>query len=230
MLTFLLMTAVVIALSGAAMKGLTAYYRQPAAAPLHIRERKTRPVSEAQFQRYARINSALSMVMVFGVPLMFYGVLFESGPVSILRALWEGIALLMVYDFLYYFMHRYPFHEWDWLRKVHAVHHSIKNPTALDSLYQHPIENFLGLALLWVSVWLVAAVTGPISIYSFGWAFLFYSLINVAIHSGLDFKRPPLWLVGYLGRRHYKHHASMRSKNYASVTPVFDMLFGTEEA
>lgn len=225
---YILLTAV-LALAGAVMQGMTMLYRAPAGQKMHLREGKSRPVTEARFRRYALINSVLSVVLVYGLTYALQGLLFHTGPVGVLRVILEGVAILLVYDLSYYALHRYPLHEWNLLRRVHAVHHTIRNPTALDSLYQHPVENFLGLTLLWLSALIVALVAGRISIYSFGWAFCVYSLLNVVIHSGLEFKTFPLTIVTYLGRRHYKHHMGMRAKNYASITPIFDLLFRTEE-
>jgi sterol desaturase/sphingolipid hydroxylase (fatty acid hydroxylase superfamily) len=33
----------------------------------------------------------------------------------------------------------------------------------------------------------------------------------------------------YLALRHNKHHVNMNGKNYASVTPLWDHVLGTEE-
>lgn len=229
-MTLLIMLTVVLALSGLAMHGLTRRYLSPAGLTQHLRESKGRPISEEQFQRYARINSVLSLALVYGPAWALQGIVLHSGPVSPLRVVLEGVAVLLVYDFGYYLVHRYPFHEWRLLRAVHAVHHTIKNPNARDSLYQHPLENFLGLTLFWLTWVVVAAAAGPLSIYSFGWTFLFYSLVNVLNHAGLRFKTFPLTALNYLGMRHYKHHTSMKSKNYGSIFPFYDWVFRTEEA
>ena len=132
--------------------------------------------------------------------------------------------MLVVYDFAYYFMHRFPFHEWEWAKKVHAVHHVAKFPTAIDSLYLHPVENFLGIALLMTCVWAV----GPIHVYSFAALFFVYSQLNIAVHCGLHLNGP-LWYFGLLARKHDHHHHSMRAGNFASITPIPDILFGTAE-
>jgi sterol desaturase/sphingolipid hydroxylase (fatty acid hydroxylase superfamily) len=224
-----LMIAGALAISGVLMASLTAYYKRTTGTGLHLRESKSRPVTDAQFRKYASINSVLSFAMVFGPAYALEQVAFHTGPVGILRSIGEGVAILFVYDFFYYFLHRYPFHEWTLLRRFHAVHHAIRNPNALDSLYQHPVEAFLGLSTMWLAVLLVGQAMGPVSIYTFGWMFAVYSAVNVLVHAGLDFKRFPLTIVTYLGARHYKHHTSMKHKNYANVTPVYDMIFRTEE-
>src|SRR5262249_25688626 len=59
------------------------------------------------------------------------------------RPLWrhavDVVAVLMVFDFLYYLTHRFVFHG-RWLRKVHALHHQAHTPTNIDGYFVHPLE------------------------------------------------------------------------------------------
>jgi sterol desaturase/sphingolipid hydroxylase (fatty acid hydroxylase superfamily) len=224
-----LMITVVLVLAGAVMALFTALSRSPYGADHQIRATKSHSLSREKFRRTVILNSVLSLVLVFGFAFALGGRVFHGGAVTPLRCFVEGAAILLVYDFFYYFVHRYPFHEWQLLRRVHTVHHVIKNPTAIDSLYLHPLENLIGLGLLFGSVFLLAQLAGPLSVYSFGWSFLIYSLLNVIVHAGLDLRSPALGLVSYFAIRHNKHHVGMQGKNYASVTPLWDIVFRTEE-
>jgi sterol desaturase/sphingolipid hydroxylase (fatty acid hydroxylase superfamily) len=230
MIALYIVVGSVLLLSGAVMHLLAWYYATPGGQALHIRDSKSRPVTQEQVRRYARINTPLSLVMILGPVLLAGGHLFHAGSAPWWRVLFEALGVLLLYDFTYYLAHRYPFHEWKLLRHVHAVHHTIKAPMALDSLYQHPVENLIGISLFWLSTATVALIGGPLSVYGFGISFLVFSFVNVVIHSGLRFKRFPFSLLTYLGVRHYKHHRSMKAKNYGSVSPLFDLLFGTEES
>ena len=185
-------------------------------------------MADPKFRANVILNSVLSVCVVFGLTYLLYPYLFKEGPEHPLRSVWQGLAILGLYDFLYYLVHRYPFHAWRLLRFVHRVHHAVRTPTALDSLYLHPVETFLGLALLWGCTYLVALATGLVSIYTFVWVFLIYSLLNIVIHGGVIFRTFPLSIIGNLSRRHDKHHVSMKAHNYASVTPIWDRLLGTE--
>ena len=224
-----LLTAV-LGLSGLVMVGLTLAYYRPSSSGRHIRVRKPLPITRDKYIRNMAGNAVLSMGLVYGLTFALYPWLFDEGPASPLRIVLEGAAMLALYDGCYYLVHRYPFHEWRVLRKVHAIHHTIKFPTALDSLYLHPIETFLGLALLWACAGAVALVFGRVSVYAFGWAFCVYSLLNITIHSGLKLDFFPMKTITHLTERHYKHHAHMRAKNYSSVSPTVDRVLGTEEA
>ncbi|MCC6766035.1 MAG: hypothetical protein IT293_15365 [Deltaproteobacteria bacterium] len=45
----------------------------------------------------------------------------------------------------------------------------------------------------------------------------------------MNFQRFPLRTFGRLAVQHDKHHRSMRSGNFAFLTPIPDTLFGTAE-
>ncbi len=219
------MLTIVIALSGALLIGLTLLFRMPVTGDHRIREESEPSPKGLGYWRIAMFNSVLSISIVYGLSYLLYSALFYEAAASPWRMILEGVAILIVYDLAYYLVHRYPFHQWKLLRRVHAVHHTVRNPTACDSLYMHPIENAIGLLLLMLCTYAV----GPVSIYSFAGVFFVYSLLNIVNHTGLDLPFFPFRTLGALARKHDRHHVSMRSGNYASITPLFDVLFGTAE-
>jgi sterol desaturase/sphingolipid hydroxylase (fatty acid hydroxylase superfamily) len=221
---FVLMSAV-IALSGVLLIGLTLLFRMPITDNHRIREEPVKIPKGPKFWRLASINSVLSISMIFGLTYLFYAFLFHEEAASPLRMLLEGVGILITYDFAYYLVHRYLFHQWGPLKSVHAVHHTVRYPTAYDSLYMHPLENAIGVLLLMLCTFLV----GPVSIYSFVGVFVIYSSLNILNHAGLDLPFFPFRTITALAQKHDKHHVSMRSGNYASITPLFDVLFGTAE-
>jgi sterol desaturase/sphingolipid hydroxylase (fatty acid hydroxylase superfamily) len=229
MMIYLLISGT-IAISGMMMIGLTLLFRSEYGTKNRIRDGKHGSAAAKKFTSNAVVNSIFSLSTVYGLTYLLAPYLYHEGTTSIFRVIWEGVAILLVYDFFYYLVHRYPFHKWRILRGVHAVHHVVRNPSAIDSLYLHPLETFLGLALLWACTGLVAVIAGPVSVYSFGWTFLVYSTLNVVVHSGLKMRIFPASIATYLATRHDKHHANMKAKNFASVTPLWDYLLGTREA
>jgi sterol desaturase/sphingolipid hydroxylase (fatty acid hydroxylase superfamily) len=76
---------------------------------------------------------------------------------------------------------------------------------------------------------LCTLLVGPVNIYSFAGVFLVYSVLNILNHAGLDLLFFPFRTITHLSRKHDRHHVSMRSGNFASITPLFDLLFGTAE-
>ena len=184
-----------------------------------------RPKQLARILRIVAPNSILSGAVVTLMTLYGSRWFIAPGSTSALELIGDVVMTLAVYDLLYYLLHRYVFHESALLRSIHVLHHTVKFPTAAESLYVHPVENLLGLATLQVSLILV----GPVSVPAYAVILAVYSWLNVAIHSGLDFAHPVLRPVARMVRNHAKHHRSMRAGNYASITPIPDILFGTEE-
>ena len=56
---------------------------------------------------------------------------------------------------------------------------------------------------------------------------LVYSTLHILIHSGMTFPHPVFGVLNYLTLKHHKHHLNKHGHNYASVTPLPDLLFGT---
>ena len=166
--------------------------------------------------------AVLSLAAVFGMTGIIYKYAFYDHGFSIGRLVFEILAILLVYDFAYYWLHR-AMHTKKGMRWVHGRHHEVRNPTAMESFYLTPYELFAGLGLLCLCTWLL----GPVSIYSFAVVFFIHTTLNIAVHSGLMSKQLLLWPVDHLTHKHYKHHAGNYDSNFASLTPFWDMLFGT---
>jgi sterol desaturase/sphingolipid hydroxylase (fatty acid hydroxylase superfamily) len=189
---------------------------------------KIYPPREKDIGRIVKLvlpNSILSGALIVGITYAATGWLIHEAQTSALELIADVVVTLGLYDLLYYFMHRYLFHEWQLLRSVHVLHHTVKYPTALESLYVHPIENALGVLLLMLCL----VIVGPVSLPAFAVLLAIYSWLNIVIHSGLDFRHAALRPIAFMVRKHAKHHSSMRAGNYASITPVPDMLFRTQD-
>lgn len=184
-----------------------------------------RSVTDRELHWRAYLNGAVSIALIFGVMYGLGGYLYYDHAVPVWRFVLEGATVILIYDFAYYFMHRYLFHEWKILRGVHSVHHSARNPRFIDSLLLHPLETFMGLALFFGSV----ALVGGVHIYTLGVLFTTYTAFNILNHSGVDVPRFPFKTLGVLAAKHDRHHHSMISGNYASITPLPDVIFGTVE-
>jgi sterol desaturase/sphingolipid hydroxylase (fatty acid hydroxylase superfamily) len=218
------MLTVVLALSWTFMRAIAAFATSDLAR--RHRTRKDRPntrISRAAHREKALTTSILSTGLVSGVTLGFGSRLFAEPPVGALRTMGEAVAILAIYDLGYYLFHRFLLHAWSVGRRIHAVHHSIRTPFARDSLYVHPAETAGGVALFLGS----AALIAPVGVWSFGVAFLVYSVVNVWVHSAIDVPTCALCAVTALVRHHDIHHESMKSGYYASITPLWDVMLGT---
>lgn len=142
------------------------------------------------------------------------------------RYLIDIVVVLLVYDFIYYFTHRFVFHG-DLLRKVHGLHHQARDISHIDSLYVHPLETFIGLMIYVVSITTVSLTFDGLHVISAGFAFVIWSQINTINHTKFNVDRFPFKTIDYLTTKHAIHHKNMNMGNYSSITPLFDWMFGT---
>lgn len=197
-------------------------YRAPRFAEYLLRAPMPMKVTQANYRWTVATTGLLSSLATVG---LVYGL--APFTVSVAPAAWwvialQGLGVLLVYDFAYYFMHRF-MHIKALMPFVHAVHHRVRFPSALESLYLSPIEMLAGLGLLM----LVTAILGPIHWIAFASVFFVYSTLHIVIHSGMRFPYPGFGVINYLTLKHHKHHLNKHGHNYASVTPLPDLLFRT---
>jgi sterol desaturase/sphingolipid hydroxylase (fatty acid hydroxylase superfamily) len=200
-------------------------FHSKALGKYRIREPWPVKVSPRAFWLNVGSNGVLSSGMAIGMIYGLADLLLHAGPAPIWAIALQAVAILAVYDFTYYFMHR-AFHIKKVMRLVHGVHHRARYPSALESLYLSPIELFCGLALLMASTFAVS-LFGPVHYAAFGAAFFVYSTLNIVIHSGMIFPHRAFWVINLLTKKHYEHHAGEFARNYASISPLPDMIFGT---
>jgi len=222
MIRFYTLVVIILGLDGLLLGFLAYAYHAKRFEPYRISLKESMKVPGAARLRGIAFISVLSLLAVFGMTFVLYPFTFHQHAISPWRGLAEIVGILLVYDFAYYWLHRAMHHK-KLMRHVHAVHHEVHNPTAMESFYLHPIELFAGLALLLGCTWLI----GPVHIYSFAVVFFIHSTLNITVHSGLVSKR--LWLspIDHLTQKHYIHHAGNYDNNYASLTPLWDLMFGT---
>ena len=169
------------------------------------------------------LNGVLAASMYAVAVIVGADVLYQKDIVnSVLRVAIESLFVVLVYDFLYYFLHRW-LHTPRMMRRVHGVHHRVHVPEAMDGLYLHPMETFAGVALLFVAM----AVVGPISAASFLTVAFVHSVANIATHTNLVVPYAAFALFNYWAVRHDFHHSTHRNRNYASIFPFWDRMFGT---
>ena len=124
-------------------------------------------------------------------------------------------------------MHRFLLHGQTRLRQVHALHHRARKPTYIDSLYVHWIENIMGLGLFIVTIGSLGLYFGGIHSVSVALAFLLWTNQNTINHVEIDLPHFPFKILNYLTNKHQVHHENMHMGNYASITPLYDFIFGT---
>lgn len=222
MLKFYALIAGILLFDGALLTFLAYAYHAKRFEPWRISLKESMKVPGAERIRNIAFIAVLSLAAVVGMTFAIFPYTFHDHAVGPGRFVYEVLAILLVYDFAYYWLHRL-MHTKKGMRWVHGRHHEVHNPTAMESFYLTPTELFAGLGLLLSCTWLL----GPVSIWSFGVVFFIHSTLNITVHSGLLSKRWILWPIDHLTHKHYTHHAGNYDNNYASLTPFWDMLFGT---
>jgi sterol desaturase/sphingolipid hydroxylase (fatty acid hydroxylase superfamily) len=141
----------------------------------------------------------------------------------------EVVAVLMLFDFMYYWTHRLIFHG-PWLRKVHALHHQAHTPTNIDGYFVHPLETTIGIVLFLISIPIVALVGGaPLHAVSAAVATLLFTQLNILNHTFVYLPDFPFRAISNVTWIHAAHHVSMNKGNYATLTMLYDRIFGTYE-
>lgn len=178
----------------------------------------------AKVSRFKEVSRALVFDIIFYVAylVLAYDWLIQDGSVGLLTMFGQVLAILLIYDFMFYWVHRL-FHHPFLMRRVHGVHHKVRFPKAIDDYYLHPIDSLWVTTLFFSSI----AIVGPLSTTSFIVTLFVYVFINNSLHSGLNLPHPLFALTNYLARRHEVHHGKKASANFGSIFPFWDMMFGT---
>ncbi|WP_265587888.1 sterol desaturase family protein [Sphingomicrobium arenosum] len=143
---------------------------------------------------------------------------------------WMPVSLflyLFLHDTWFYWTHR-AMHWPPLFRKVHAVHHASRPPTAWAAMSFHPWEALSGAVVIPALVFLV-----PIHVGVLGLVLFIMTLMGVTNHMGWELF--PRWLVqGRLGRHlitashHELHHQKYRC-NYGLYFRFWDRLCATDK-
>jgi sterol desaturase/sphingolipid hydroxylase (fatty acid hydroxylase superfamily) len=214
--------AITLAVNGLTMELLERAFYAPRFAAHHFRAPWKTRATDAEKRRLAIANVTVSLALLFGSTIFLHDRFVTAAPMPPLVAALRALGGLALYDFLYYFLHR-AMHHRKLMRWIHAIHHGAKTPSARESLYAHPVEIGAGLSLFIFSM----GVVGPLPAWAFLGVNFVYSTINIVIHSGIEFPSGPMRLFNYLARKHHGHHGVDMNKNYASVSPLWDIVFRT---
>lgn len=140
-------------------------------------------------------------------------------------------VILMFYDFFYYLVHRFLFHDGGFMGGpliwVHAVHHQQKNPCRMDSSYIHPLEVAMGLGLYAASIFVLSRLMGEFHVVTIVITWVAFSEINLHNHDLWESDRFPFKYLSYMSKMHHNHHARFTGGNFATISLLFDWLFGT---
>lgn len=179
-------------------------------------------------QAWNRRWSLAYLVVIFGMILPFC-LTVDAQPWW--RIVLDTAIILMFYDFFYYLVHRFLFHDGGFLGGplmwVHAVHHRQHNPCRGDSSYIHPIEVALGLGLYAASIFVLSRFMGDFHLVTIIVTWIAFSEINLHNHDLWKTNRFPFKYLNTMSVMHHHHHAMFTGGNFATISLLYDWMFGT---
>lgn len=175
------------------------------------------------------VVGAVSLILVVVFALFVYGrvdrlqILSGFGPASRLPLAVQAICMLVLTDFIGYWVHRL-FHGRR-LWRFHAVHHSSQTLDWLSAARAHPVNEIASrLAIMFPLLAL------GFSLKAAAWIGPFIGFFGLLLHANLDWDWGPFRTVLASPRFHRWHHTSEEeglNQNFAALFPVWDILFGT---
>ena len=132
------------------------------------------------------------------------------------------LEVVFISDLAVYWGHRMQ-HRFEWLWRFHSVHHSAEHLDWLAAHREHPLDTVYTMTILNLPVFVLGFPLATIA-----GLYAFRGLWAIYIHSNVRFPLGPLrMLIGAPELHHWHHHPSRDSGNYANVSPLMDLLFGT---
>lgn len=149
----------------------------------------------------------------------------EAWPLRIAGWMAAAFVLSMASNGFYYWLHRAQ-HRIPWLWRFHRVHHSITEMSATSS-YHHFTEDLFQFTAVTVPMsFLLGVESGPVP-----WIVLTVASTHAYfVHSSANINIGPLRYVIGDNRFHRIHHSLEErhfNRNFGTITPLWDVLFGT---
>lgn len=134
----------------------------------------------------------------------------------------QAIEVILLSDFCVYWGHRLQ-HRVGILWRFHAVHHSAEHLDWLAAHREHPLDTVYTLSLINLPIFLFGFSGGTLA-----GLIAFRGLWAIYIHSNVRLPLGPLrMLIGAPELHHWHHDKSRDAGNYANISPLMDLLFGT---
>jgi sterol desaturase/sphingolipid hydroxylase (fatty acid hydroxylase superfamily) len=136
---------------------------------------------------------------------------------------WVRLAeMVLLIDLLVYWGHRLQ-HRVGFLWRFHAVHHSTEHLDWLAAHREHPLDTVYTMGLINLPAFVLGFPLETIAGF-----IAFRGIWAIYIHSNVRLPTGPLRvLFGAPELHHWHHDAARDAGNYANISPLFDVLFGT---
>ena len=170
---------------------------------------------------FALIGVGISLLKKNGYTLIY----LDFNQYSFAYLLFSTIALIIIHDTYFYWMHR-AIHHKSVYKYVHRVHHVSTNPTPWASFSFHPLEAVLEVGILPITVFIMPLHPAAILIW-----LLFMTMMNVLGHLGFElfwkgFTTGKITKWANTSVHHNMHHKYVNS-NFGLYFNFWDRIMGT---
>jgi sterol desaturase/sphingolipid hydroxylase (fatty acid hydroxylase superfamily) len=134
----------------------------------------------------------------------------------------QVIEVILLSDVLIYWGHRLQ-HRVGFLWRFHSVHHSAEHLDWLAAHREHPLDTVYTVGLINLPAFLLGFPLETLAGF-----IAFRGIWAIYIHSNVRLPIGPLRaLVGAPELHHWHHDRDRDAGNYANISPLMDLLFGT---
>lgn len=139
------------------------------------------------------------------------------------QAWWlQAVEVMLLSDLCIYWGHRLQ-HRVGFLWRFHAVHHSAEHLDWLAAFREHPLDSIYTIGLVNLPLYLAGFPVATLS-----YLIAFRGIWAIYIHSNVRLPLGPLrLLIGAPELHHWHHDRDRDAGNYANLSPLMDILFGT---
>jgi sterol desaturase/sphingolipid hydroxylase (fatty acid hydroxylase superfamily) len=134
----------------------------------------------------------------------------------------QAIEVILLSDFLIYWGHRLQ-HKIDFLWRFHKVHHTAETLDWLAAHREHPIDSIYTVGIINLPALILGFDLDTLALLvAFRGIWAIYIHSNVRLNIGVIKK-----IIGSPDLHHWHHDKERDRGNYANISPLMDILFGT---
>jgi len=134
----------------------------------------------------------------------------------------QAVEVIFLSDLFVYWGHRLQ-HKVGFLWRFHATHHSAEHLDWLAAHREHPIDSIYTIGLINLPAFILG-----FPLETLAGLIAFRGLWAIYIHSNVRIPTGPLRVLFGAPELHHWHHDRDRfAGNYANISPLMDLLFGT---
>jgi sterol desaturase/sphingolipid hydroxylase (fatty acid hydroxylase superfamily) len=134
----------------------------------------------------------------------------------------QAMLVIVLSDFCVYWGHRLQ-HASPLLWRFHSIHHSAEHLDWLAAHREHPVDSIYTMGLINLPAFVLGFPLETLTAL-----IAFRGIWAIYIHSNVRLPTGPLrMLLGAPELHHWHHDRDRKAGNYANISPLMDLLFGT---